>query len=944
MHAYDPQAIEAKWQARWEARGTYRVPGPGDAGFDPARPKAYVLDMFPYPSGKGLHIGHPLGYIATDIYARYLRMRGYNVLHPMGFDAFGLPAEQYAVEHNVHPRLTTEANIATMVAQLKMLGLGYDWERSIRTIDPGYYRWTQWIFLQCYGSWFDPQVQAARPIAQLEAELATGDWRVDAEGGLLAAGDVGAAGAAGARPWADLDDAERASVLDGRRLAYLAEVPVNWCPGLGTVLANEEVTAEGRSERGNFPVYRRPLKQWMLRITAYAERLLADLEGLDWPEATRLMQKHWIGRSEGALIRFPLDEADAGEVIEVFSTRPDTLFGATYMVLAPEHPLVDRLTSPGQRTAVAAYRAQTAARSEVDRQAELKVKTGVDTGGRALNPATGERIPVWIADYVLMGYGTGAIMAVPAHDERDGDFARAFGLPIRPVVLPDAAWLAAQGAALGRPGTPEDYLAAAAAYPAFTGEGRGVNSQGSGLSLDGLPSEQARRATIAWLEAAGLGRGKVQYKLRDWLFSRQRYWGEPFPILHGPDGRVRPVPEEQLPVLLPDMEDFKPEGSDDPDAPPRPPLSRAPEAWRKVVVDGQVYERELNTMPNWAGSNWYYLRYIDPHNDAALVDPAKERYWMGERGIDLYVGGAEHAVLHLLYVRFWHKVLFDLGHVGSPEPVQRLVHQGMIQAYAYTDERGVYVPADEVEEQGGAFFHEGRPVNREYGKMGKSLKNMVTPEAIAGRQGVDVLRLYEMYMGPLEASKPWSTRDMVGISRFLGRVWRALIDEADGTVRVVDAAPSEEQLRLLHRCIAKVSADMPALQFNTAIAALIELTNALTGQAALPREVAETLVLLLAPMAPHLAEELWERLGHEGSVTLAPWPEADPRYLARDQVEIALQVLGKVRARIQVPADTDRQALERLALAEPALQPYLVGKTVRKVIVVPGSLVNIVAN
>lgn len=962
MHGYDPQAIEKKWQALWEARGTYRAPGPGDAGFDASRPKAYVLDMFPYPSGKGLHIGHPLGYIATDIYARYLRMTGRNVLHPMGFDAFGLPAEQYAIEHNVHPRLTTEANISTMVQQLKLLGLGYDWEREIRTMDPGYYRWTQWIFLQCYKSWYDPRVLAARPVADLEAELAQGLWRVGAEGELLAAAEVREGD--GSRAWTALSAAEQDAALDRQRLAYLAEVPVNWCPGLGTVLANEEVTAEGRSERGNFPVYRRPLKQWMLRITAYADRLLSDLEGLDWPEATCHMQRNWIGRSVGARIRFPVIAADGSTegrssgpdggagaagpgaaAIEVFTTRPDTIFGATYMVLAPEHPLVDALTTPGQRAAVAAYRAQTAARSEVDRQAEAKVKTGVATGGQALNPATGRPIPVWIADYVLMGYGTGAIMAVPAHDQRDFAFARAFDLPVVPVVLPDEAWLAAQAAAAGRSGTREDYLAHVADYgEVFTGEGRAVQSANAEVSLDGLPSAEAKKTLIAWLERTGRGAGKVQYRLRDWLFSRQRYWGEPFPILHGPDGRVRPIAEDQLPVLLPDMADFKPEGSDDPDAPPRPPLARAPESWRLEVIDGVTYERELNTMPNWAGSNWYYLRYIDPHNDQALVDPAKERYWMGEQGIDLYVGGAEHAVLHLLYVRFWHKVLYDLGHVSTVEPVRRLVHQGMIQAFAYTDDRGVHVPADEVVEQDGGYRYQGQAVNREYGKMGKSLKNMVTPEDIIDRHGVDILRLYEMYLGPLEASKPWSTRDMVGISRFLSRVWRAMVDTETGALRVSQSPADEDLLRLLHRTIAKVSADMPALQFNTAIAALIELTNALTGLPALPRAVAEPLVLMLAPMAPHLGEELWERLGHAESVTTAPWPAADPRYLAADTVEIAVQVLGKVRARIQVPSGADRAELERLALAEAAVQPFLAGKTVRKVIVVPGSLVNIVAN
>jgi len=952
MHKYDFQAIEAKWRRYWEARRTFRVPDPGDPGFDARKPKCYVLDMFPYPSGKGLHIGHPLGYIATDIFARYKRMTGHNVLHPMGFDAFGLPAEQYAVEHNVHPRITTERNIAIMVDQLKLLGGSYDWDRALRTHDPAFYKWTQWIFLQLFGSWCSSSGAGStrgsgRPApskrSRRTSRRACGGWRrITASSRRIAR-----------RRWIarrqrikvpcrrTAPAAERRAVLDAHRLAYLAEVPVNWCPALGTVLANEEVTADGRSERGNFPVYKRPLEQWMLRITAYAERLLDDLDGLDWPEATKLMQRNWIGRSTGARIRFPLAGGDGA--IDVFTTRPDTVFGATYMVLAPEHPLVDAVTAADGRAAVGDYRARAARRSEVDRQTEAKEKSGVFTGGYAVNPATGARIPIWIADYVLMGYGTGAIMAVPGHDERDGEFARAFGLPIVAVVIPDDAWIAEQAAVAGRPGGREDYLARVGDYPvAFVGEGVGVNSANAGVSLDGLPTAEAKAAIVRWLEAEGFGEARVQYKLRDWLFSRQRYWGEPFPILHGPDGSVRPVDARDLPVVLPDLDDFRPEGSDDPAAPPRPPLGRAPEAWRKVSLDGVAYQRELNTMPNWAGSNWYYLRYLDPRNDTALVDPAKERYWMGDRGVDLYVGGVEHAVLHLLYARFWHKVLYDLGHVSSPEPVARLIHQGYIQASAYTDARGFYVPADEVEERDGRFYHRAEPVEREYGKMGKSLKNMVTPEDVVERYGADTLRLYEMYLGPLEASKPWSTRDIVGISRFLGRVWRNFVNEATGEVRVADEPAAPDLLRRLHQTIQRVSADMEDLRFNTAIAALIELNNALVGLGRLPRAVAEPLVLMLAPFAPHLAEELWERLGHAPSVAYAAWPAHDRAYLAQDEVELVVQVMGKVRGHLRVPVEAGDDAIRAAALAHPAVRAHVDGKAVRNVIVVRGRLVNIV--
>ncbi len=944
--------VESKWRAWWDERGTYRTLGPGDHGFDPTRPKYFVLDMFPYPSGKGLHVGHPLGYIATDIVARYKRMRGFNVLHPMGFDAFGLPAEQYAVEHNVHPRLTTTSNMATIRQQLRALSLGYDWEREVVTIEPGYYRWTQWIFLKLYGSWFDPREQRARPLETLTTALSAGAFHVGADGALVEVDDP-AARAPGVRSWSEVAPADRAAVLDGQRLAYLAEVPVNWCPMLGTVLANEEVTADGRSERGNHPVYKRPLKQWMLRITAYAERLAADLDLVDWPDALKAMQRNWIGRSEGAAIDFALDDGSQ-RAVRVFTTRPDTLFGATYLVLAPEHPLVGAVTTPDARAAVEAYRAQAAAKGDAARQADVKAKTGVFTGGYAVHPASGARIPIWIADYVLLGYGTGAIMAVPGHDQRDFDFARAHDLPIEAVVLPDDAWLRQAAVAAGRPvasaagGDIEalraDYVAHIAAYdPPFAGHGTAIRSKGEAIRLDGLESAAAKRAMIDWLVGAGRGQAQVQTKLRDWLFSRQRYWGEPFPILHGPDGEIRAVDEDALPVLLPEMDDFHPVPTDDPDAPPQPPLARAPIEWRLVDIDGVTYQRELNTMPNWAGSCWYYLRYIDPHNEERLVDPIKERYWMGEHGVDLYVGGVEHAVLHLLYARFWHKVLFDLGIVGSPEPFGKLFNQGYIQAYAYRDDRGFYVPADEVEPaaDGEGFVHRGYPVVREYGKMGKSLKNMVTPDEVVERYGCDCLRLYEMYLGPLEQSKPWSTRDMVGISRFLDRLWRNFVGP-DGGLKVTTDAADADLLRQLHATIQRVTDDMEGLRFNTAIAALIELNNALVGRPAVPREVAEPMVKLLAPLAPHLAEELWQRLGNAPSVLGSGWPEHDPKHLRTATVEVVLQVNGKVRGRLTVAADAAEDDVRTLALADPAVARLVEGRPVTKVVVVPGRLVNVV--
>ncbi|MEU7845092.1 leucine--tRNA ligase [Micromonospora sp. NPDC049114] len=923
--------IETRWQDTWAREGTFHAPNPTGPLADPGHPRAgaeklYVLDMFPYPSGAGLHVGHPLGYIGTDCYARYQRMAGRNVLHAMGFDAFGLPAEQYAVQTGTHPRTTTVANIERYKAQLRRLGLAHDERRSVATIDTDFYRWTQWIFLQIFNSWYDRDAGKARPIAELIAEF---------EGGNRPTPD--------GRSWAELSVAERRQVVDDHRLAYVSEAPVNWCPGLGTVLANEEVTADGRSDRGNFPVFKRSLKQWKMRITAYADRLLDDLDSLDWPEPIKLMQRNWIGRSTGAHIDFPTTR----EPIRVFTTRPDTVFGATYMVLAPEHELVDTLApatwpdgtrdawtgghaSPSE--AVEAYRKAAAAKTDVERQSDSKEKTGVFIGAYATNPVTGGQIPIFIADYVLAGYGTGAIMAVPAQDERDWAFAEVFELPIVRTVQP----------AEGFDGK------------AYTGDGPAINSAAPerGLDLNGLGVADAKAAIIAWLEANGHGTGAVTYRLRDWLFSRQRYWGEPFPIVYDETGAAIALPEEMLPVELPEVEDFSPKTFDPDDAASNPetPLSRRRD-WVEVELDlgdgPKRYTRETNVMPQWAGSCWYEMRYLDPTNSERFVDAENERYWMGPRGegdcggTDLYVGGAEHAVLHLLYARFWHKVLFDLGHVSSFEPFRKLFNQGMIQAYAYTDSRGSYVQAEDVVERDGAYYLGDLTVNREYGKMGKSLKNVVTPDDMCAAYGADTFRVYEMSMGPLEVSRPWETRAVVGSYRFLQRVWRAIVDEQTGAVRVTDDPADDATRRLLHKVIDGVRGDMDGIRFNTAIAKLIELTNGLTRLSTTPREVAEPLVLMVAPFAPHVAEELWRKLGHDTSLTYADFPTADPALLVAETVTYPVQVNGKVRGRIEVPADAAEETVRATALD--AVAATLADREPRKVIVVPGRLVSIVA-
>ncbi|KAA6221940.1 leucine--tRNA ligase [Streptomyces albofaciens JCM 4342] len=937
--------IEERWQDFWEAEGTYEAPNPkGDLAGDPelvAKPKKFIMDMFPYPSGAGLHVGHPLGFIATDVYARHLRMTGHNVLHTLGFDAFGLPAEQYAVQTGTHPRVSTKANIVNMRRQLRRLGLGHDLRRSVETIDPAYYKWTQWIFIQIFNSWYDADAKKARPIADLVAQFEAGE-RATPDG----------------RPWSALSAAERAEVLGEYRLAYASDAPVNWCPGLGTVLANEEVTAEGRSERGNFPVFKAKLRQWNMRITAYGDRLLEDLDGLDWPEAIKLQQRNWIGRSEGARVDFPVGD----DKITIFTTRQDTLFGATYMVLAPEHELVsgERSIVPdawpeGTREAwtggygtpaeaVAAYRKQAAAKSDVERQAEAKDKTGVFTGAYATNPVSGERVPVFIADYVLMGYGTGAIMAVPAHDSRDFAFARAFELPMRCVVEPSD----------GRSQDPATWDDAFDSHEAKIINSSGADISGADISLDGLTVPDAKVKITEWLAANGIGEGTVNFRLRDWLFSRQRYWGEPFPIVYDEDGVAHALPESMLPLELPEVDDYSPRtfDPDDADTQPETPLSRN-EDWVNVELDlgdgPKKYRRETNTMPNWAGSCWYEMRYTDPRNDTALVDPEIEQYWMGPRegqptgGVDLYVGGQEHAVLHLLYARFWSKVLHDLGHIASSEPFHKLYNQGMIQAFVYRDSRGIAVPAAEVEERDGAYYYQGEKVSRVLGKMGKSLKNAVTPDEICAEYGADTLRLYEMAMGPLDVSRPWDTRAVVGQYRLLQRLWRNVVDEATGEATVVDAEPDEDTLRALHKAIDGVGQDLANLRFNTAIAKVTELNNHLTKTGGpVARSVAERLVLLVAPLAPHIAEELWRKLGHTDSVVHQDFPVADPAYVVDETVTCVVQVKGKVKARLEVsPSITDAD-LEAAALADPAVVAALGGAGIRKVIVRAPKLVNIV--
>ena len=912
------EEIELKWQARWEKDGTYHAPNPSGPLADSTGridlPKLFIMDMFPYPSGTGLHVGHPLGFIGTDVYARYKRMTGHNVLHTMGYDAFGLPAEEHARQTGQHPRENTNANISNMRKQLKRLGLGHDPRRSISTTDLDYYKWTQWIFLQLFNSWYDTDLKQARPIKELEIKLEEGSIVLEEN-----------------RQWSSYSDQRKKEIVNSFRLAYLAEAPVNWCPALGTVLANEEVTVDGRSERGNHPVYRRPLKQWMMRITAYADRLLEDLESLDWTEAIKSMQRNWIGKSEGAVINFTAE----GITVPVFTTRPDTIFGATYLVLAPEHPLVDSLHQTDwpdgidsrwtggfedPRSAIEAYRTNANQKSDLDRQ-ENKDKTGVFLGSYAKVPVTGEKIPIFISDYVLMGYGTGAIMAVPGQDERDWEFAEVFGLDIIRTVQPPTDW---DG-------------------KAYIGDGPAINSD----FLNGLSITEAKQTIIRWLEDNSGGSRKTSYKLRDWLFSRQRYWGEPFPVVYDKDGLPNPVPEEMLPVELPELIDWAPRSLDE-NSDPEPPLGRAKD-WASTILDlgngPKEYIRELNTMPQWAGSCWYYLRYLDPFNSKEFVSEDVEKYWMsGETGgVDLYVGGVEHAVLHLLYSRFWHKVLFDLGHVSTPEPFQRLFNQGYIQAAAYQDERGMYVDAAEVSEDGRKFFYQDNEVQRSFGKMGKSLKNSVTPDEMYEEYGADTLRLYEMFMGPLDQDRPWETKSVVGSQRLIQRVWRNLVNEETGEITVSDSEPDETLNRLLHQTIDSVNNDMNNLRFNTAIARITELNNEITKlESPTPKAIAEPLVLLLAPLTPHIAEELWEKLGHETSVVYAKFPVPDEMLLVEEEVEIPIQINGKVKSKIKVDSNATDETLQEKALADKKIESLLGLNDPKKIIVISGKLVNIV--
>ncbi len=839
---YPFDQIEPKWQAIWGERQIFHVANPGEKNFDAAKPKFYVLDMFPYPSGAGLHVGHPEGYTATDIIARYKRMRGFNVLHPMGWDAFGLPAEQYAIKTGQHPELTTRENVAKFKSQLKRIGFSYDWQREINTTDPRYFKWTQWIFLQIYNSWFNPKSNKAEPISTYR----------------------------GKNP-------------DEVRLAYVADVAVNWCPELGTVLANEEVV-DGKSEVGGFPVVRRPMRQWMLRITAYAERLIDELEGLDWPEGIKLLQRNWIGRSEGAEVDFKIDT----KKIRVFTTRPDTLYGATYMVLAPEHSLVDLVVTEEQWPAVREYREKTARKSDLERTELAKEKTGVFTGAFAVNPVNDEKIPIWVADYVLLGYGTGTIMAVPAHDERDLEFARKFSLPIRQVVQP--------------PGGEEPI--------GFIGDGVAINSP----IIDGLQSREAIRKITAWLEERDLGKRAINYKLRDWLFSRQRYWGEPFPIVweSEPDGQHRhhrALDESELPVVPPPLEDYKPTGTGE------PPLAKAKD-WIRYSKNSA---RETNVMPQWAGSCWYYLRFCDPQNDKRFVDEKAEKYWMGgpkPGGIDLYIGGTEHAVLHLLYARFWHKVLFDLGHLSKSEPFQRLVNQGII-------------------------------LGEDNQKMSKSRGNIIGPDDVIDQYGADAFRCYEMFMGPLEQMKPWSMRGVEGVSRFLARVWRLIMSENQAGLwelspAVHDVDLTKAQQKILHATIKKVTEDIESLSFNTAISQMMIFVNAFTTAETIPLSAMRTFLVLLNPFAPHLSSELWENLKSPGQITAQSWPDYDEKFLVEDEVEIVVQVNGKVRDRMTMSVQASEDEIKKAALALPKIQELTAGKQILKVVVVPKKLVNIV--
>lgn len=926
--------IERKWQDRWRRGREFEAANPvGGLRGATSSAHSYILDMFPYPSGTGLHVGHPLGFIATDVLARYLRTRGENVLYTMGYDAFGLPAEQYAVQTGTHPAATTAKNVSRYRAQLERLGMSYDERRILTTTDPKYYRWTQWIFTRLYDSWYDPGTRRARPISTLIDQLRSGQLNHNG------------------KQWQQMDPAERDAFINNRRLAYVDEAPVNWCPGLGTVLADEEVTADRRSERGNYPVFRTNLRQWKLRITAYADRLLDDLAPLDWPESIKLQQRNWIGKSQGVSIRFT--RQGSGRVLEVFTTRPDTLFGATYVAVSPESEIADDLLQPEWPESTpmqwrAGYESPKAAADALRTMAPDdpdQAGTGVFTGSHAIHPVTQAPIPIFLADYVLAGYGAGAVMGVPAHDTRDHRFATTYGLPIQPVIISDEAFDADTV-------TGDQVDAASGAYTGMTG--RVVNSAFGDLDINGMAPTEAKAAVIDWLQLNNAGEAVTLFKLRDWLFSRQRYWGEPIPVVYDADGLPHRIPDSMLPVELPALDNYSPRtfDPDDADTTPETPLSRD-EGWVNVELDlgdgPKLYRRDTNTMPNWAGSSWYELRYIDPTDDDEFVRKENEAYWMGPTehkplgGTDLYIGGTEHAVLHLLYARFWHKVLHDLGYLNSSEPFHRLFNQGMIQAYVYRDSRGLVVPAAEVTETpDGSFIFQGATVTRQLGKMGKSLKNSIAPDDIVAEYGADTFRVYALSTGPLSASRPWITRAVVGAQRFLQRVWRCVIDQDTGEVLVTESAPPDAILRATHETLQQYHTDVAALRFNSAIARLIEYTNMLTKNGVYARAAVEPLILMLAPFAPHLAEELWERLGHRDGMTRVEVPQADPALAQPNSVTAIIQINGKVRARIEVSESIVAEDLERKAVEHPVIADLIGQSTVRKAIVKPPTVVNFV--
>lgn len=870
---YNFNEIEKKWQTFWETNKTFA------AKDGVSKPKYYVLDMFPYPSAQGLHVGHPEGYTASDIVARYKRMNGFNVLHPIGWDAFGLPAEQYAVKTGTHPAITTQQNIDNMRRQIKALGFSYDWDRQVDTTDPHYFKWTQWIFLKLFNSYFDEFDQKAKPISELIKNLENGKLRINPDGTIIYSTPIPAVVGfpIGSRDWSELTTDEQQEFLNSQRLAYEDEVPVNWCPELGTVLANEEVIG-GVSERGGHPVIRKPMRQWMLRITKYADRLEEDLKFVDWPVSIKKLQTDWIGKSIGAEVDFKVDGFD--EIITVFTTRPDTLFGATYMVLSPEHPIVDEITSAEQKQAVEDYKKLAQTKSDLDRTDLAKDKTGVFTGAYAINPVNETKIPIWISDYVLISYGTGAIMSVPAHDDRDYEFAKKFNLKIIPVVEPKDDKAMAEKVEKG------EYC--------FSGEGIAINSG----EFTGLPTAEFKEKITNWLDENDLGKKAVNYKLRDWLFSRQRYWGEPFPLLHLEDGSIIALDESTLPLQLPPTYNFKPSDTG------QSPLAKI-DSWLNVEFNGQKAKRETNTMPQWAGSCWYYLRYLDPKNDQAAWEKQKEKYWMP---VDLYIGGAEHAVLHLLYSRFWHKLLFDLGYVSTPEPFKKLINQGMI-------------------------------LGEDNQKMSKSRGNVVNPDKVIEDYGADSMRLYEMFMGPLESTKPWSMQGVEGVHRFLNKFWRTVTIEPE---KIKDIPADEETQRILHQTIKKVTQDIDNFRFNTAISQMMIFVNHLAKLEAKPKKAIETFVLVLAPFSPHIAEEIWQLLGHQTTLAYENWPKYDEELAKEKEIEIAVQVLGKIKDKIVVAADADEEEIKEKALACEKVVSSIAGKEIKKIIVIKSRLVNIV--